>query len=218
MLENGDGYPVVVRLFDPGADDGAPWVQTVKTVAAREQLYDTQLRALLRAATDGPLCAVVPMICGVQGWDDFTLTVEKAKEQLRRRGVPFNEEMAFGCMIEVPASALEASEIMDHGVQFLYIDLDDLANFIYVQPQNEREERRKTDMPVVRRLVQEVLDAANERNVPVVLCGIPLNQLNGMPDYMRLGARSFCVENACLTELKASLLDLDMSDQRGQEA
>ena len=48
MLENGDGYPVVVRLFDPGADDGAPWVQTVKTVAAREQLYDTQLRALLR--------------------------------------------------------------------------------------------------------------------------------------------------------------------------
>ncbi len=71
---------------------------------------------------------------------------------------------------------------------------------------------------MVKRLVQDVLDAAAARNTDVTLCGIPLNQLDAMPGYMFLGARSFCVENACLTELKASLLKLDLSQQRGREA
>lgn len=204
LLESAEGWPVVVRLYDPGADDGAPWVQTVQTLAARDSLYKTQMRALLRAGGSGVLRAVVPMICGVQGWDECMNS--------------FEEDLPVGCMIEVPASALEVSEIIDHGARFLYIDLDDLANFIYVQPQNEREERRKTDTPVVKRLVRDVLDAAVARHTDVTLCGIPLNQLDAMPGYMFLGARSFCVENACLTELKASLLQLDLSVQRGQEA
>ena len=143
---------------------------------------------------------------------------EECKRELRREGIPFDEDLPVGCMIEVPASALEVSEIIEHGARFLYIDLDDLANFIYVQPHNEREERRKTDTPVVKRLVRDVLDAASAHNTDVTLCGIPLNQLDAMPGYMFLGARSFCVENACLTELKGSLLQLDLSGQRGQEA
>ena len=57
-----------------------------------------------------------------------------------------------------------------------------------------------------------------DSNTAVTLCGIPLNQLDAMPGYMFLGARSFCVANACLTELKGSLLQLDLSGQRGQEA
>lgn len=218
LLESAEGWPVVVRLYDPGADDGAPWVQTVQTLADRDSLYKTQMRALLRAGGSGVLRAVVPMICGVQGWDACLHNFEECKRELRREGIPFDEDLPVGCMIEVPASALEAAEIVDHGARFLYIDLDDLANFIYVQPQNEREERRKTDTPVVKRLVQDVLDAAAARNTDVTLCGIPLNQLDAMPGYMYLGARSFCVENACLTELKASLLKLDLSGQRGQEA
>ena len=214
LLENASGCPVVIRLCDPGADDGAPWVQTVQTLAARDSLYATQIRALLRAGVNGPLCVVIPMVCGVQGWDEYRHTIECCKRQLRERDVIFDENLPFGCMIEVPASALEAGEIIDHGASFLYIDLDDLANFIYVQPQNEREERRKTDTPVVKRLVRGVLDAARERGTPVALCGIPLDQIDAMPDYMRLGARSFCVENACLTDLKASLMELDLTQAR----
>lgn len=218
LLESAEGWPVVVRLYDPGADDGAPWVQTVQTLAARDSLYKTQMRALLRAGGSGVLRVVVPMICGVQGWDECMNSFEECKRELRREGIPFDEDLPVGCMIEVPASALEVSEIIEHGARFLYVDLDDLANFIYVQPQNEREERRKTDTPVVKRLVRDVLDAAAAHNTDVTLCGIPLNQLDAMPGYMFLGARSFCVENACLTELKASLLELDLSVQRGQEA
>lgn len=218
MLESADGWPVVVRLYDPGADDCAPWVQTVETLADRDSLYKTQTRALLRAGGSGALRVVVPMICGVQGWDDWLNNFEECKRELRREGIPFEEELPVGCMIEVPASALEAGEIIDHGAQFLYIDLDDLANFIYVQPQNEREERRKTDTPVVKRLVRDVLDAAAARRTDVTLCGIPLNQLDAMPDYMVLGARGFCVENACLTELKAALMKVDLSRQREQDA
>ncbi len=218
LLENAGGWPVVVRLCDPGADDGAPWVQTVQTLAARDRIYVTQLRALLRAAAAGPLCVVAPMICGVQGWDGFMKKVEACKAQLRAEELPFAEDMPLGCMVEIPASALEAGEIIDHGADFLYIDLDDLANFIYVQPQNEREERRKADLPVVKRLVRGVLDAAAARNTDVALCSIPLNQLDAMPDYMRLGVRSFCLENSGIAPLKAALTELDLSDQRGQEA
>ena len=218
LLENAGGWPVVVRLCDPGADDGAPWVKTVQTLTARDSLYATQIRALLRAAQYGPLCVVAPMICGVQGWDEFTKNVELCKAQLRAAGVPFEENMPLGCMVEVPATALEAGEIIEHGAAFLYIDLDDLANFVYVQPQNEREERRKTDLPVVKRLVRDVLDIAAAHNTDVALCSIPLDQLDAMPDYMRLGARSFCVENACIAPLKAKLMELDLSGQRGREA
>ena len=218
LLENAGGWPVVVRLCDPGADDGAPWVKTVQTLTARDSLYATQIRALLRAAQYGPLCVVAPMICGVQGWDEFTKNVELCKAQLRAAGVPFEETMPLGCMVEVPATALEAGEIIEHGAAFLYIDLDDLANFVYVQPQNEREERRKTDLPVVKRLVRDVLDIAAAHNTDVALCSIPLDQLDAMPDYMRLGARSFCVENACIAPLKAKLMELDLSGQRGREA
>ena len=56
---------------------------------------------------------VVPMICGVQGWDDWLNNFEECKRELRREGIPFEEELPVGCMIEVPASALEAGEIID---------------------------------------------------------------------------------------------------------
>ena len=106
MLECANGWPVVVRLYDPGADDCAPWVQTVQTLAARDSLYKTQTRALLRAGSSGALRVMVPMICGVQGWDDWLNNFEECKKELRREGIPFEEELPVGCMIEVPASAL----------------------------------------------------------------------------------------------------------------
>lgn len=208
------GRPVTVRTGDVGADDAAPWVEDVRRAAENRRRLSTQIAALLRAGTRGGLRVVLPMITGPEEWDDVMAEVERCKERLDRRGVEYDRDLEFGCLIEIPAAALVADQIMDHGAKFLAIDIDDLVRYTVAagRPESQRGRYERADVPAVRRLVDMVCRMAADRGIPVYMCGIMAGALPEMEAYLRDGIRGFCLEWISLNDLKAEFMEIDLAD------
>ena len=165
------GSTVVVRTGDVGADDAAPWVEDVRRATENRRLLRTQITALLRAGTRGDLRVLLPMITGPEEWDDVMQEVERCKQRLDGRGVEYDRDLPFGCLIEIPGAALAADQIMDHGARFLAIDIDDLTRYTLAAGTKEDAKRYEhADTPAVRRLVNMVCRMAADRQVPVYMC------------------------------------------------
>ena len=139
--------------------------------------------------------------------------VEKARRTLRRRGVVFNEEMEFGCMVETPSAALLAGDILAAGCRFLVVGTNDLVQYTYAA---DRLDGRFSDFfsarsPAVHRLVGMVLDAAAGTGAPVCICGVHAGSPNQVVRYARQGVRCFSTEAASLLQVKARLLEEDLT-------
>ncbi|HJD22047.1 MAG TPA: hypothetical protein H9915_09570 [Candidatus Gemmiger faecigallinarum] len=208
------GRSVTVRTGDVGADDAAPWVEDVRRAADSRRLLRTQLTALLRAGTRGDLRVVLPMITCPEEWDDVMQEVERCKERLDRRGVEYDRDLPFGCLVEIPGAALLADQIIAHGAKFLAIDIDDLTHYtVAAGTRDDAKRYERADAPAVRRLVNMVCRMAADRGVPVYMCGVMANALPAMESYLRDGIRTFCLESAILNDLKARFVGLDLRQQ-----
>ncbi|MCI7193363.1 MAG: phosphoenolpyruvate-utilizing N-terminal domain-containing protein [bacterium] len=209
-LQNAGDKPVTVRTCDWGADDGGRWIYGVQEQVTDESVVMTQLSALMQAGTQGNLRVVLPMIADGEAWKTRMDQLGRCRAALRERGVPFREDVPVGCLIEIPAAALLAGEIIDGGARFLVIDVDDLTQYTCGVSRKEAGPAYRADNPAVLRLVHGVLEAAKARGVPVHLCGITKAELPALSAYLRTGVRSFCTENAYLSPLKATLMDVDL--------
>ena len=100
---------------------------------------------------------MLPMITGPEEWDDVMQEVEHCKQQLESRGVEYDKDLHFGCLIEIPAAALAADQIMDHGAKFLAIDIDDLTRYtLAANTKDDAKRYGRPKPPAVRRLVNMV--------------------------------------------------------------
>ena len=126
----------------------------------------TQLSALMQAAVEAPegaLQVLFPMIPDVDAWRTRMDQMKRRNESLKEKGLPFCGNLPVGCLIEIPAAALMAGEIIDAGADFLAVDLDDLVQ--YTCGVSRREKPTPADNPAVLRLVQDMMHAAQTRGV-----------------------------------------------------
>ena len=223
-LQAAGGKPVTVRTFDIGADKSVPGLtedspnpalgmRGLRMSLAHPQIFEEQLCALLRAGAKGPLRVSIPMVSGPEDWQRAMHHVEKARRTLRRRGVVFNEEMEFGCMVETPSAALLAGDILAAGCRFLVVGTNDLVQYTYAA---DRLDGRFSDFfsarsPAVHRLVGMVLEAAAGTGAPVCICGVHAGSPNQVVRYARQGVRCFSTEAASLLQVKARLLEEDLT-------
>lgn len=206
------GTPVTVRTYDAGADDGAPWVQSVRRLTRNREVMVTQLNALLRAAVHGDMGIALPMITSLEEWQDRMQMVADCRAGLRARGVDHSETAPVGCLIDVPSAALLAEELLQNGADFLIVDIDDLTRYTCGVSRREAPESYRVDTPAVLRLVRYVMEAAARHGVPAGICGITELELPAMPLYLRAGVRYFCTENACVQPLKELLSAQDLRE------
>ena len=223
-LQAAGGKPVTVRTFDIGADKSVPGLtedspnpalgmRGLRMSLAPPQMFEEQLCALLRAGARGPLRVAIPMVSCPEDWQRAMHHVEKARRTLRRRGVVFNEEMEFGCMVETPSAALLAGDILAAGCRFLVVGTNDLVQYTYAA---DRLDGRFSDFfsarsPAVHRLVGMVLEAAAGTGAPVCICGVHAGSPNQVVRYARQGVRCFSTEAASLLQVKARLLEEDLT-------
>lgn len=223
-LQAANGKPVTVRTFDIGADKSVPGLtenspnpalgmRGLRMSLAHPQMFEEQLCALLRAGARGPLRVSIPMVSGPEDWLRAMEHVEKARRTLRRRGVVFNEEMEFGCMVETPSAALLAPDILAAGCRFLVVGTNDLVQYTYAA---DRLDGHFSDFfsgrsPAVHRLVGMVTQAAAEAGAPVCICGVHAGSPNQVVRYARQGVRCFSTEASSLLQVKARLLEEDLT-------
>ena len=221
-LAAAQGCPVTVRTFDFGADrtmaDAYQGVQSsklglrgIRNSLRQPRQFETQICALLRAAARGPLRVMFPMVTDVEDWDAAMYIVERCRQNLRERGVPFNEKTQFGVMLSVPSACLTAEEFVAHGCDFLVIGTNDLTQYTHAADRELASAERyyRPASPAMKKLIAMVMDAASAGGVPVTICGLAVGNPVNTVQYLQMGLRSFSVSPQNLLRTKKALLEAD---------
>jgi phosphocarrier protein FPr len=216
------GRPLVVRTLDAGADKPLPalpmppeanpflGVRGIRLALERREVLATQLRAILRAATEHPIKAMLPMVATL---DEILATRTVLDEARAATGI--DTPLELGIMVEVPAAALTAAHLAPH-VDFFSIGTNDLTQYTMAA---ERGDERLAPLlagpqPAVLQLVKATVQAAEAHGRWVGVCG----ELAGDPAaavlLAGLGVTELSMASALIPEAKAALRSVDLSDAR----
>ena len=183
-------------------------------------MFYTQVRALLRASAVGPVRILVPMVTMLEEFRRAKDIVEELKADLEAEGVPFDRNVQFGAMIEVPAAAL-AADALAREADFLSVGTNDLSQYALAVDRNNA---RVADLyqplhPGVIHLVRGVIRAGAAAGTPVSVCG----EMAGEPDaallLLGLGLRSFSMSPYHLPVVRRlfSAVRLDQAQEVAKE-
>jgi phosphoenolpyruvate-protein phosphotransferase (PTS system enzyme I) len=224
VAEGMRGKPVVIRTLDIGADkslDGpdqpsahsALGLRAIRYCLSEPQLFNTQLRAILRASKFGDVRILIPMLVSVNELKQTIAALDVAKEQLRAEGKKFNDKIKVGGMIEIPAAAI-ALPMFLRALDFVSIGTNDLIQYTLAIDRTDDTVAHLYDPlhPAVLLLISSVIRQANAAGVPVTVCG----EMAGDVDLTRLllgfGLREFSMHPANVLTVKQRVLMSNLPD------
>lgn len=184
LLEAGN-YPVTVRTLDIGGDKISGSVSRFQEenpalglrgirlcLYERRDIFETQLRALLRAGRYGDLRIMLPMVSCVQEIIETKDIINRIQNDLIKEKVEFASRFKLGAMVETPAAALNAGDLAEY-VDFFSIGTNDLVQYtMAIDRMNERVAYlNKAASPAILRLISHCVKSADLHGIPVTVCG-----------------------------------------------
>lgn len=235
MLEGMAPGSVTVRTFDVDEDQlasrsartalGGGWVadeqrgsrqglRGLRLSLTRPELFQVQLRALLRAARHGRLRIMFPFVSGVEQLRQARQMVADAAAELTRRGevVP---RVPIGVMIEIPAAAYTA-DLLAREVDFFTIGTNDLIQYcLAVDRADERVSALYEPLhPAILRMIVMVRRAASRQRIPVSLCGEMASDPALLTLLVGLGLTEFSMTPGAIAVAKQVLAEVRSDDMR----
>ncbi|WP_133500300.1 phosphoenolpyruvate--protein phosphotransferase [Cognatilysobacter terrigena] len=217
------GRPVTIRTLDVGADktdrtglalrdepNPALGLRGVRLSLARRGLFETQLRALLRASAYGRIRLLVPMVTSVEEVRLVRRELDRVAADLRSEGHELGEDVPLGVMIEVPAAALALPAFIDE-VDFLSVGTNDLVQYLLAVDRNhEGLGRLYTPLhPAVIRVLRDTIRLAQRHSTSIAVCG----EMAAAPDYapllLALGLTDFSLHPGTMLEVRQRIRDCD---------
>lgn len=215
IAERMDGGPLVFRTLDIGGDklfseaehtERNPFLglRGIRFSLAHQELFDEQLRAMLRAGAGYDLHILFPMVASVDEFIAAKRRLAEVRKQLSREKLSHHTKPRCGVMIELP-SAVGVADSLAKRADFLSIGSNDLVMYLLaVDRANEHvQDLYQPFHPAVLRALNRVITAANEASCPVSICGEagadPL-----MTEFLiGCGLRSFSADPGRLPELRS---------------
>jgi multiphosphoryl transfer protein len=223
-----NGRPVILRTADVGGDKPLPFLKLpaernpflgyrgIRIYPEYREWIAAQLRAALRASTGGAVWLMAPMVASLDEALWFKREVSRAKDELRAQGIPFDEGIPLGAMIEVPSAAFQLERLCTE-LDFFSIGTNDLSQYFFAA---DRENPKVTGLADVRSpaflaLLRSIVSQVRAQGKWVGLCGEMGGDARNLALLLGLGLNEISVSANAIPTLKRGIARLSAADCRG---
>lgn len=225
VLEGMEGKAVVVRTLDIGGDKNLPYLdlpeemnpflgfRAIRLCLEQQDIFRTQLRALLRASAYGNLKIMFPMIATLDEFREAKQILEEEKQKLVSEGISVAEHIETGIMVEIPSTAVMA-DLFAKEVDFFSIGTNDLIQYTMAADRmNERVSYLyQPYSPAILRLVKMVIDAAHKEGKWAGMCGEMAGDELAIPLLLGLGLDEFSMSATSILRARAQIAKLSKQE------
>ncbi|MGG1400823.1 phosphoenolpyruvate--protein phosphotransferase [Bacillus salipaludis] len=225
VLEGMNGKPVVVRTLDIGGDKELPYLdlpeemnpflgfRAIRLCLEEQDIFRTQLRALLRASIYGNLKIMFPMIATLDEFRSAKAILDEEKQKLVSEGLHVAGQIELGIMVEIPSTAILADQFAKE-VDFFSIGTNDLIQYTMAA---DRMNQRVSYLyqpysPSILRLVKMVIDAAHAEGKWAGMCGEMAGDETAIPILLGLGLDEFSMSATSILKARSLIRNLKKSD------
>lgn len=221
VLEKMGDKPTVVRTLDIGGDKELPYLKlpqemnpflgyrAIRLCLDDRNLFNVQLRALLRASVFGNLKIMFPMIATLDEFREAKAFLYEVKEQLLAEGHQVSDDIEIGMMVEVPSAAIIA-DLFAKEADFLSIGTNDLIQYtLAADRMNEKiSYLYQPYHPAVLRLVKNVIAAGHANGCWVGMCGEMAGDEVAIPLLLAMGLDEFSMSASSILHGRAQIAKL----------
>ncbi|WP_345244427.1 phosphoenolpyruvate--protein phosphotransferase [Pontibacillus salipaludis] len=221
----GSDKPVVVRTLDIGGDKELDYLdlpdemnpflgfRAIRLCLERDDIFRTQLRALLRASVYGNLKIMFPMIATLGEFRQAKAILLEEKEKLQNEGTEVSEAIEVGMMVEIPATAVIAKQFAKE-VDFFSIGTNDLIQYTMAADRmNERVSYLYQPYnPAILNLINNVIEAAHAEGKWAGMCGEMAGDEIAIPILLGLGLDEFSMSATSILPARTQILSLSQEE------
>ena len=220
--------PLIIRTFDLGGDKLAtgaadigdelnPFLgwRAIRFCLENQDIFKTQLRAILRASAVGNVKVMFPMISGLEELRRAMAVLEECKQQLHNSKIEMAERVEVGAMVEIPSAAI-CADALAREVDFLSIGTNDLIQYaLAVDRVNEKVAYLyEPTHPAILRLLKMVADAAHANRIWVGVCGEMAGDVALVPLLLGLGVDELSAAATRVPRVKRAVQSLTIPECR----
>lgn len=219
--------PVIIRTLDINGDralanspdsierNPALGLRAIRYCLKHPDVFITQLRAILRAASFGNVRIMFPMISSNDELCEAKQILDQAADSLEKEGIAFDRDIEIGILIEVP-SAVVMADVMAKEVDFFSIGTNDLIQYSFAI---DRENRHVSHLyrplhPAIIRMIKQVSDVADDNGIKTFMCGEMAGDPIHIPILLGLGMDELSMNPQAIPAVKRMIRSLSIQDNR----
>ena len=225
VAEKMKGKPVIIRTLDIGGDKDVPYLglehednpflgfRAIRYCLQRKDIYDIQLKALLRASAFGKIKIMVPLVTGVDELRQVKAMIKDIMAELDKEGVAYNKNIEVGVMMETPAACMMADALAKEAA-FFSIGTNDLTGYTMAVDRGNAKVAYlySTYNPAVLRAIKRIIECGKKEGIMVGLCGEAAADSKLIPLLLAFGLDEFSVSATSVLKTRKTISDCTMDE------
>ena len=221
------GKPVIIRTLDIGGDKEIPYLglekednpflgfRAIRFCLQRKDIYETQLKALVRASAFGKIKVMVPLVTGVDELRQVKAMIADIMKEYDAAGVAYNKDLEVGVMMETPAACLMA-DVLAKEAAFFSIGTNDLTGYTMAVDRGNAKVAYLYSAynPAVLRAIKRIIECGKKEGIMVGMCGEAAADEKLIPLLLAFGLDEFSVSATSVLRTRKTISECDIKEYR----
>ena len=221
------GKPVIIRTLDIGGDKKIPYLglekednpflgfRAIRFCLQRKDIYETQLKALVRASAFGKIKVMVPLVTGVDELRQVKAMIADIMKEYDAAGVAYNKDLEVGVMMETPAACLMADALAKEAA-FFSIGTNDLTGYTMAVDRGNAKVAYLYSAynPAVLRAIKRIIECGKKEGIMVGMCGEAAADEKLIPLLLAFGLDEFSVSATSVLRTRKTISECDIKECR----